>query len=519
MTIFVEEMAVEPKSVTVVLEEPMKDGIKSLSTTTSWISDEKLKLKKEDEFNTATFTGSLFNLANAALGAGLLTFPFSFAQTGLLGGIVIILILTVLVIIGLIAHAEAGKLTDSDTAALASRRLVGAKFELLCIAIVLTVSWLSCIIYLQIAGGQIEAFAYNLDLCFTPENGDPYLPWYSGKMFVTTTAGFLIVYPLCLMRSMSALAFASFLAVAACTYITIFMVVSRFSPLYVDASDIPHDDAVRDESDLVYLFRALPNMLFSFQCHLSCIPTYTATRRETRPLFPRICFCASLVCLILYTTAGVAGSTTFGLNTETSILDNFDKDDMGATTGKLLVAMAVLTSYPILSFCGRRELIGLLDRFAMHKKWNLTGNFFFGNEDRKVFVFGTFWFTSTISLALLIEKMGPVLGVAGNAAAFIMFLYPGVFMMKMANIAHPDTITQAIKDLPYAPDENSPDDWVYGLRENRVTYINKWQQALMWWSGVLFSILGVLTAIGGLTIVLYDIVTVKPSLESNICIQ
>eukprot|EP00729_Bicosta_minor_P029209 gene29209-29417_t len=44
-----------------------------------------------DNPNGAAFWGSVFNLANAAVGAGILAFPYAFAKAGLVVGIIIAL--------------------------------------------------------------------------------------------------------------------------------------------------------------------------------------------------------------------------------------------------------------------------------------------------------------------------------------------------------------------------------------------------------------------------------------------
>jgi hypothetical protein len=130
------------------------------------------------------------------------------------------------------------------------------------------------------------------------------------------------------------------------------------------------------------------------------------------------------------------------------------------------------------------------------------------------------WFFTTLIPALYIPGIGPVINIAGNAAGLMMFFYPGALMMKMAYVAHPDTITQAIKDLPYAPNEHSPDTWVYGLREERVRYIKKWQQKLMYGTGIAFVVIGLLTLLGGLSLFVYDDIlnAAEAGASKHICI-
>jgi len=477
---------------------------------------------KAVDINYASFCGSLFNVVNAALGAGLLGYAYAFAQMGLVLSLVVMVMLTILVAIGLVALAQAGKVTDCDTMAVSSRRLAGPVFEWLCIFLAFAFAWTTCIAFMQIVGAQVESFAYNLDMCVNPGNGEaPFLPWFAKREFVMIVSSLLIIYPLCLLRDMSSLSWASFIAIAACTYITIYVIVVSFLPRYEndDITDKLHEDLNADEDHpLKRLFGVLPSMFFGFQCHLSIIPTYASTRKDVRPRFPGLCFFASIICFLLYTAVGVAGSKTFGKNTESSILDNLHKDDLWALAGKVLVAFAVITSYPILSFVGRGELVNLLERIALYTKWNMAGNVFFCSEARTRFTLGSIWFFSTLAPSVLAKSLGPVLNIAGSSAGLLMFLYPGMMMMKLSALCHEDTVTEAIKNLPDSPDEHSPDTWVYGMREERIDWIkSKTVRKGIWVTGLMFCVFSVVVFFFSLGIVIYDIATKSQSAVENIC--
>ena len=93
------------------------------------------------------------------------------------------------------------------------------------------------------------------------------------------------------------------------------------------------------------------------QCHVSCIPVYSGIKpRHRKPRnFFIIAVIAQLSCLVVYSFVGIFGYLTF-LPKEcvnSDILRNYCPNNPDVSAARTLLAICLITSYPILYFCGR----------------------------------------------------------------------------------------------------------------------------------------------------------------------
>ncbi len=103
-------------------------------------------------------------------------------------------------------------------------------------------------------------------------------------------------------------------------------------------------------------FNAIPYICFAFQCHISAVPIYAGLKKRTFTNFFFICTIGVLICTIVYTMAGVFGDITFvhrhdPINSD--ILRNYCPNDIPVSIARGTLIVSLITSYPILFFCGR----------------------------------------------------------------------------------------------------------------------------------------------------------------------
>lgn len=92
------------------------------------------------------------------------------------------------------------------------------------------------------------------------------------------------------------------------------------------------------------------------QCHVSSVPIYAdLKKRSLRAYFPVVAVALS-VCVVVYTITGVFGYLTFHHGHacfSSDILRNYCPKDPAIDVARVMLIVVMVTSYPILAFCGR----------------------------------------------------------------------------------------------------------------------------------------------------------------------
>ena len=102
------------------------------------------------------------------------------------------------------------------------------------------------------------------------------------------------------------------------------------------------------------VFNAVPLICFGFQCHVSSIPVYSGLRKRNIRRFFYVILSAVFICFIVYTLTGAFGLLTFSTKCINSdILMNYCPNDIPVSVARGMLLLSLITSYPILTFCGR----------------------------------------------------------------------------------------------------------------------------------------------------------------------
>lgn len=103
-------------------------------------------------------------------------------------------------------------------------------------------------------------------------------------------------------------------------------------------------------------FNAIPYICFAFQCHISAVPIYAGLKTRTLKNFFCIIFVGLFLCTAVYTVTGVFGEITFTHRHEyinSDVLRNYCPTDISVSIARGMLLLCLITSYPILFFCGR----------------------------------------------------------------------------------------------------------------------------------------------------------------------
>ena len=96
-------------------------------------------------------------------------------------------------------------------------------------------------------------------------------------------------------------------------------------------------------------------MQFMLQCHVSSVPVYAGLRRRSVRAYLPLVTVALAVCLVVYSVTGVFGFLTYYRYAciKSDILRNYCPQDPAIDVARVMLILVMITSYPILAFCGR----------------------------------------------------------------------------------------------------------------------------------------------------------------------
>jgi len=386
-----------------------------------------LRLKK--------FFGAVFTVSNAAIGSGILAFPYAYACAGFALALGITLIAITVNAFTLITILRTARRFNVGTYQEVVRLMFGEKYRRMLIWMSVMFCFLVNVSYMLVISSMISSFfkSFSVDLL-------------SNILFLMGTA-WLILQPLCFVRSVSVLGKTSVIGVCAVLFTT-GVLVYHGSPSTTEGA--PHSalDAVNFKPKA---FQAIPLIMFSLMCHLTVTPATgnlveywpslnSEGRVRMRTLVVVVCFVMTL-CFTLYSLVGFFGYILFGPNVESDILDSFgtkiyfNSDNTGeyeivepstdVKIARLCMATTTGFGYPVMVYVARTAI------------FDIIGEKQYMSRD---FVKVTLTYTvSALGAAMLCHILGLDLGfvmsiVGCTAGAMIQLIIPSFLLIKSGDI-------------------------------------------------------------------------------------
>jgi amino acid permease len=330
-------------------------------------------------------------VANCAIGAGVLSFPFAVRCCGVAVGVVVIcsgafLLAGSLHILATGSALSGGLTYQSVMRSVLPPRLGAACGEVLEITIYIYLLGVGAAFFNVIADQLLPlllpAASFLTASCGSAADFEQ--PACRGTLIALYAA--VIELPLCLVRDLSLFRYTSFFAVGAIAYLV--AIVVKYS-----ASAPPTDWVWVNTEQPLLIFKAIPLVLYAFNCHLAYIPIFNrldATIRHVRSM-DLVAVGAYALCLGAYLSCGVFGYVAFGSATPGDVLQRLPTTQLNATTSggvrcvrgthmhepeccdeeawacpwdaalaRAAIALTVSSSYPILQFVARECLDDLL---------------------------------------------------------------------------------------------------------------------------------------------------------------
>lgn len=309
---------------------------------------------------TASFSTSVFNLANNVAGAGLLTLAAGKA-TGACGWVPSILICSCLAMASartFIMIGKACELTGEKTFKGLWAQAFGEKTAYIVDTIVFIQCSLSSTIYIGLLGDIFSALLKGTSLP----------PIITSRTNVILFVAATLLFPLNLIRNLSALAFTSILGLCAIMYTVLFMVYRALDGTYnispASVGMFVADGMIAAPSfegssmwnvDLRSLV-LVSNFGLAFIAHYNAPSYYREMKKDTPKAFPRMVMTAYAILAMIYVTTMSAGYYTFGDTSRGNILLNYHPKDMLALLGRLATGLSVVFGFPLVSNGAREGL-------------------------------------------------------------------------------------------------------------------------------------------------------------------
>uniref|UniRef100_H3CV83 Sodium-coupled neutral amino acid transporter 7 n=1 Tax=Tetraodon nigroviridis TaxID=99883 RepID=H3CV83_TETNG len=365
--------------------------------------------------------GAVFIVVNAALGAGLLNFPAAFSMAGgVTAGVMLQMFMLIFIISGLVVLGYCSEVSNENTYQEVVRATCGKVTGILCEISIAVYTFGTCIAFFIVIGDQLDrliaALTHEADSAVSSH-------WYTDRKFTIVVTAVLVILPLSIPKEIGFQKYASALSVMGTWYVTVVVILKyiwpdkEVDPAFISASS----------SSWTAVFNAMPTICFGFQCHVSCVPVFNSmSRKELKP-WGLVVTLSMIICLFVYTGTGVCGYLTFGSSVSQDVLMSYPSNDIAVAFARAFIVICVVTSYPILHFCGRSRAVieGLWLRFRGEQVEVCVRR-----EKRRRVLQTLVWFVVTLVLALFTPDIGRVISMIGGLAACFIFVFPGLCLIQ-----------------------------------------------------------------------------------------
>lgn len=287
--------------------------------------------------------GSISNLCSATLGAGALSLPYAISLTGIIFGVLFLLISAYLTMISIDIIIEACVATQLYNFEDVSKRLVGSSLSVALEASLLVFCFGTAVAYIVAVGDILDQGFHSITFLWEP--GSTFVSLYSRER-VMILFWTVLLLPLSLQTKLKRLEKFSSLGVLSIIFLVIAAVIH--SIIHGDVIGQKESTPVELSSLLwpksfVSMLQAFPIIIFAFSCQVNVcqifeelkpatsnlrhtsddVPTSLALLKSKQQMMKDITRNGILLCMSLYLLIGVLGFLDFTKTTADDILINY----------------------------------------------------------------------------------------------------------------------------------------------------------------------------------------------------
>jgi len=437
-------------------EEPFDNNIHMPSPGALLFSPKTQQLFYHDEKGTGTFSGSIANLVNSAIGAGILALPFAFQQAGLITSVILALLFCPIISFTLHIMGRAQKLANKGTLQATCGKILGFRAKIIIIVLQLVF----------ITGGNI-GFLIIISDNLLPQ----FQHWFGDDSFISNRQLIIIfalfpITPMCFIQNIQKISPLATFSVGAIVYTLGMMVVRAVLKLNEEgfpdmvAGEIScstcnagtpgcatgtdgngHLETCYDISSFrvnLSVLKAIPVFCFAYNIHCTHSLVFSEMARpKTLTKMDKASVVSLGFCCFVYISCGLVGYwySQAHLFEDGTVPGNALKiypPDIDVAIARICIAISVIGSFTSLHFSAFHCFQDLLA-----KKDELTGKHVFTTVQavaaRLIFI------GVCTGVAMAVKDLDIVIDVAGAVAIIpIMFVFPGLLQLRLKTIVYGD---------------------------------------------------------------------------------
>lgn len=350
---------------------------------------------------------SVANLTNSIIGGGILTIPFAIAASGWLLAVVLAVLFAALVSLSIHLLVLSSDATGKSSYESLAMHLYGPRV----------------VMGTRISKGLLTFGACTGYFIAIGETLEPVVAEWFGEdsamndyRVIVLTVGLVPVLSLALLRTLHAVRWASWVALASVVFLNVVVVIK-----YAEGNDRPAEDEPVEAVVLgTSTLSAFGLWFFSFGCHLSAIILYGELRAPTPARMQAITVSTLAVAFMLYMTLGIFGYLSFGGDTQGNVFTNYGDDDGLILVARCILVLSLICTYPHVSYVVRQVINDLV--------WP--------NEPymprARLVLLSTCVVASSMALAIGYPKIAVVFSISGSTCGVAnYYLWPTLFYLRV----------------------------------------------------------------------------------------
>ncbi|BBN01605.1 hypothetical protein MPTK1_2g08750 [Marchantia polymorpha subsp. ruderalis] len=384
---------------------------------------------------------SVFNLCNAAIGAGVLSFPYGFRRTGIVGGLFFTGIIWVIEVFALCLLVRVTEKYSSQSYQQLVFSVLGSKMAVITSVTMITFLVGSMISYLMITG---DVFAPVFAELFGETSA------FADRRVVILLFTIMLILPHALKTTFMALYFSSVISVAMLIYLTVVLVTIGAKGLI--ANGFPSDILMWESGRRAFII--IDIVVFAFQCHIQVVPIFAELAEHPSPFFgdekglleerlldeeviahissrqrservkrmDGVIFTSMSLCVVCYCLVGLFGYLIFP-DVESDVLKSFGDNNGFLKFARIGMAVVAMVCYPVQSHPAR----SILDDFVKAFMKAPVAAFSVVRQTLLTLLLAG----CTLTVALLTNDVGTVFSVlASSGGVMVVFIIPGLLLVR-----------------------------------------------------------------------------------------
>ena len=409
-----------------------KGDLEDLVLNEDNLEEEKFE-EKACSMKEGSLLGGIFALSSIALGPGAYSLPIRCTQLGLVWFIAFLIIAAFVTYWSMSGLIKAARKVKGEDYSPSVKALIG-KPSAIAIDVTIILYLIGVFIQYQVIiysliGRTIYEFFGDKNIY---ENFEKYEEevWDTAILKYPIMFGIiLLVMPLCLLKNISKMRFASFFGICAYIYCILVIVIQCpwFLKYYLDnyKEDDPSTHANwfnigKGFTKDLYFFTGVATVFFAYECHTGAFPVYKNLKNHTEERINKLYFRSLCLDIAVYILISISGFITAPLNPKSLIIFRENlvfKNDIFMIIAKIALACNLFLSLPA-NYAGYRQSFFI---------------FFFGTDEidnkRNLIVTICSLLISTLVGAVYKNILNYISFLGGFCCSIINFLIPGTMII------------------------------------------------------------------------------------------